>query len=75
MQATQVQSLVQEDSTCRCDAKPSYHNYCAPQPRAGALQQEKPPQWEAHASQLESNPCLLQLEEAQQRRTIAGINK
>ena len=31
-------------------------------PRACALQQEKPPQWEAHAPQLESSLCLLQLE-------------
>ena len=75
MQETQVQSLVREDSTCHQDAKPMYHNYCAHQPRAGALQQEKPPQWEAHAPQLESSPCLLRLEKAQQRRTSAGINK
>ena len=33
-------------------------------PRACALQQERPPQWEAHASQLECNPHLLQLEKS-----------
>ena len=31
-------------------------------PRAYALQQEKSPQWEAHALQLESSPRLPQLE-------------
>ena len=31
-------------------------------PRAHAPQQEKPTQWEATAPQLESSPCLLQLE-------------
>ena len=31
-------------------------------PRARAAQQEKLPQWEAHAPQLKSSPCLLQLE-------------
>ena len=75
MQETQVQSLVREDSTCHRDAKPMYHNYRAHQPRAGALQQEKPPQWEAHAPQLESSPRSLRLEKAQRRRTSAGINK
>ena len=33
-------------------------------PRDGALQQEKPPQWEAQAPQLESSPYSLQLEKA-----------
>ena len=36
----------------------------AHEPRAHALQQEKPLQREAHTSQLESNPCLLQPEKA-----------
>ena len=35
-----------------------------PRPRAHALQQEKPPQGEAQAPQLESSPCSLQLENA-----------
>ena len=33
-------------------------------PRAHALQQEKPLQWEAHVLRLESSPCSLQLEKA-----------
>ena len=33
-------------------------------PRAWALQQEKPLQWEAYTPQLWSSPCLLQLEKA-----------
>ena len=45
-------------------------------PRAYALQQEKPPQWEAHALQLESCPHSLQLEKAcakQQKPSTAKI--
>ena len=57
-----------------CRDKPVYHNYwaCAlgprnsnswaPVPRDGALQQEKPLQWEAQVPQLESGPRLPQLE-------------
>ena len=50
-QETQVQSLVQEDSTYRGATKPAYHSYRAcpraaaagtHMPRADALQQEKP---------------------------------
>ena len=33
-------------------------------PRAGAPQQEKPPQWEAHSPQPESSPHLPQLEKS-----------
>ena len=33
-------------------------------PTAHAPQQEKPPQWEVHASQLESSPRAPQLEKA-----------
>ena len=36
----------------------------SPGPRVHA-QQEKPTQWEAHALQLESNPCSRQLEKTQ----------
>ena len=97
MQGTWVQSLVQEDPTCRGATKPMRHNYwaCAlepvshnywahaPQllkpacsrarvphllspraattearaPRACAPQQEKPPQWEAHAPQRRVAPA------------------
>ena len=60
---TQVQSLFQEDSTCLGATKLMCHNYWAlmPQlmkrmhPRIHAAQQEKPPQWESHALQLESS--------------------
>ena len=40
-------------------------------PRACALQQEKPLQWEAHTPQLESNPCLPQLEKSLHTTTKA----
>ena len=48
---TQVQFLVQEDSTRHEATKPTCHNYwaCAPQ-------QEKPLQWEAHALQQRAAP-------------------
>ena len=58
-QGTWVQSLVEEDSTYCGETKPMCHNYQAHAlepashncwahvPRTCALQQEKPPQWEA----------------------------
>ena len=70
MQGTQVQSLVQEEPTCRGAAKPVRHNYWAyalepawattteaREPRAGAPQQEKAPQWEACAPQRRVAPA------------------
>ena len=44
---------------------------------SSAPQQEKPPQWEAHAPQLESNPCLVQLKEspAKTQHSQKQINK
>ena len=56
MPRTLVQSLVQEDPTCCGATKPVHHSYWAQglqlpkpaHPGAGALQQEKPLQWEAH---------------------------
>ena len=45
---------------------------------ACALQQEKPPQWEAWTLQLESSPCSPQLEKTQckqQRRPSVAKNK
>ena len=51
VQGTWVQSLVGEDLTRRDN-------------QVRALPQEKPPQWEALTPQLESSPCLLQLEKA-----------
>ena len=55
-----------------CALEPVSYSYWAhaPQlrkpvcPRARALQYEKPLQWEAHAPQLESGPCLSQLEKS-----------
>ena len=46
-------------------------------PRAHALQQEKPPQWETRTPQLESRPHSLQLEKAcvQQPRPSAAKYK
>ena len=72
MQGPRVQSLVREDPTCRGAAKPVRHSYwaCEPHllspratttearvPRACALQQEKPPQWEAGAPQWRVAPA------------------
>ena len=72
VQGTRVRSLVWEDPTCRRATKPMRHNYWAhaPQllslraattepcmPRARALQQEKPPQWEARAPQWRVAPA------------------
>ena len=54
-----VWSLLQEDSTCHRASKPMCHNYWA-----HALQQEKWPQGEAHAPQLETSLHFLQLEKA-----------
>ena len=60
MQGIQVQSLIQEDSTCWGAAKPVHHNYWT-----HALSQEKLPQWEARTLQPESSPHLPQLEKGQ----------
>ena len=69
MQGTRVRALVQEDPTCRgaskpvrhnywaCALEPASHNYWARVPRARAPQQEKPPQWEAHAPQWRVAPA------------------
>ena len=50
VQGTRVWSLVQEDPTCCGAAKSMHHKYQARVPRAHALQQEKPWQWEAYTS-------------------------
>ena len=47
----------EQQRMCAAIPKPSL-------PRACALQQEKPPQWEACAPLLENSPCSLQLEKA-----------
>jgi len=70
MQGTQVRIPSRGVPTCHGTTKPVHHNYWAHMlqlqkpacPRARALQQEKPPQWEAHTPQLQSSPCWAQLE-------------
>ena len=69
MQGTWVWALVREDPTCRgagkpvrhnyraCALEPTSHNYWAHMPRACALQQEKPSQWEARAPQWRVAPA------------------
>ena len=60
-QGAMVQSRIWEDPTCHMPTKPMHHNYWAgavqllkpKRSRACALQQEKPPQWEAQALQIE----------------------
>jgi len=79
MQETWIWSLIKEDPTCCIATKPVHHNYwaCALEPRSHnywALklqllkserpQQEKPPQWEAWAGQLETGPSSQQLEKS-----------
>ena len=72
MQEMQVQSLVREDPTCCRATEPLSHKHRAralqalkPEcPRACALQQEKPQQWEARAPRPESRPLSLQLEKS-----------
>ena len=67
-----MRSLAQEDPTRHGATKPTCRNYWACSvttteahvPRAHALQQEKPPQWEACTPQLENSLYLTQLEKA-----------
>ena len=66
MQGTQIWSLVQNTSGSYTSGQLSL---CATTteahtPRACALQQEKQPQWEAQAPQLESSPHSPQLDKA-----------
>ena len=56
MQGTQVEALVWEDPTYYGATKPVLHDYWARVPRTHALQQEKPPQWEARAPQRRVAP-------------------
>ena len=75
MQGTRVRALAQEDPTwCRA-TKPVHRNYRARMlqllkpmchiearvPRAPAPQQEKPPEWEAHAPQQRPNTAKINL--------------
>ena len=57
--------------------EPQLPSPCAETAEARALQQAKPPQWEACKPQLESSPHSLQLEEAcaQQQRSSTAKNK
>ena len=73
MQGTWVWYLVLEDPTSLGATKPLCHGCWAHAPRASALQQEKPPQWEICAWQLETSSHSLQLEKSlmQQRRPSA----
>ena len=69
MQGTWVRALVREDPICCGATKPVRHNYWAyaleltaatteaRAPRARAPQQEKAPQWEAHALQRRVAPA------------------
>ena len=57
MQGTRVQALVQEDPTCPEATKPVRHNYWTRAPRAREPKQEKPLQWEAHATQRRVAPA------------------
>ena len=69
MEGARVRALVQENTTCHraakpvrhyywaCALEPASHNYWAHAPRARALQQEKPPQWEARAPQWRVAPA------------------
>ena len=86
MQKTQVWSLSHWDPTGHEAAKSACHTLhlssrarklqlLTPEgPRARAPKQEKPPQWEVHALQLESSFCSPQLEKAhvQQWRPITA---
>ena len=86
MQVTRVRALVGEDPTCRgatkpvrnnywaCALEPASHNYWAHVPRVHALQQEKPPQWEARAPQRRVAPAWCD-PVAQQQRPKADKNK
>ena len=88
MQGTWVRYPVQEDPARHrgtkpvrhnywaCALDPSSHNYWAHMPRAPALQQEKPPQWEARAPQQKVAPLSTQLEKARaQQRSPNAANK
>ena len=64
MQGTRVRALVWEDPTCRGTTGPVSHNCWACASGACALQQEKPPQWEACALQRRVAPASHNTEKA-----------
>ena len=61
---TRIQSLLWEDSSCLRATKPMHHNYWTPHTLQPVLRNEKLPQWEACAPQLESSPCSPQLKKS-----------
>ena len=86
MQETRVWSLIWEDPTFlratgpmynywACALKPRSLNYGSLSPRVHALQQEKPLQREVHLPQLESIPCLPQLEKSSNNEDPAQPTK
>ena len=64
VQGTWVWSLIQEDSTCCGATGPVQPQVLTPVCLRACTPQEKPVQWEARTPQLESGPCLVQLERA-----------
>ena len=83
MQGTRVRALLREDPTCHGATKlslrsrarqpqllsPSATTTEAHAPRARALQQEKPPQWEARAPRWRVAPRSPQLEKSPRAAT------
>ena len=65
MQGTRVPSLVWEDRTYPEATKRESHSYWAYMPKGDALQQEKPPQWEAPHTTKKSSPPTRNLPELQ----------
>ena len=59
IQGTRVRALVQEDPTCLVGLSPHATITEAHVPRARALQQEEPPQWEVCAPQGRVAPAHL----------------
>ena len=56
MQQTQIRPLIQKDPTCLgATTEPASRALRAHTSRAGALQEEKSPQWEACTPQLEKD--------------------
>ena len=76
MQGTQIQALVQEDSTRWRATKPMCHNYWPHEPQLlkpahlePVLHNERSQRHEAHTQQLESRPRSLQLEKCAAMKT------
>ena len=65
MQGTQIESLIKEDPLASGQSE-------AQVPRAGALQRQKPRQWDACPPQPERSPRLPQLAKARARKGTPG---